>query len=292
VWGLADRWVAWRHRLEFGALRAVAAFAGALPLEAASAASGWVWRTIAPRLPRQRRALENLRLAYPDKSLAERERMASAMWENLGRTFAEFFHMPQIIAEKRVRPESLQSLEALANSAPFVVCVPHMGNWEIMAQVCLRFGVPLAGTYQALKNPLVNEWIFEKRKSMYLGGLFEKSHATARALIRVAKQGGCPAFVADLREGRGVPTPFFGRVAMSNPFPALIARTLGLPLYAARLKRQNGVRFDLRIESVEVPQTHDRDADVRAATVNLQARFEEFVREAPEQWMWAHRRWD
>ena len=36
----------------------------------------------------------------------------------------------------------------------------------------------------------------------------------------------------------------------------------------------------------------DRDADVLNATANLHARFEEFVREAPEQWMWAHRRWD
>jgi KDO2-lipid IV(A) lauroyltransferase len=43
---------------------------------------------------------------------------------------------------------------------------------------------------------------------------------------------------------------------------------------------------------VEVPVTEDRDADVRVATENLQAKFEEFVREAPEQWMWAHRRWD
>lgn len=264
----------------------------ALPLDSASNLSGWVWRKVAPRLERQRRALDNLALAYPEMSLAERERVAADMWENLGRTFAEFFHMPQIIAEQRVAPEPPENLRAMADSAPFVVCVPHMGNWEIMAQVCLRFGLPLAGTYQELKNARVDKWIFEKRQPMYPGGLFEKSHASARALIRLARQGGCPAFVADLREGRGVATPFFGRPAMSNPFPALIARAVGLPLYAARVKRLNGVRFALRIEPVEVPQTADRDADVRAATANLQARFEEFVREAPEQWMWAHRRWD
>jgi KDO2-lipid IV(A) lauroyltransferase len=225
-------------------------------------------------------------------TLAERERVALGMWDNLGRTFAEFFHMPRIIADMRVLPESPATLQAMVDSAPFVVCVPHLGNWEIMAQVCLRFGLPLAGTYQALNNPKVDSWIYKKRESMYPAGLFEKSHNTARRLIRLAKEGGCPAFVADLREGRGVPTIFFGRVAMSNPFPALIARTVGLPLYAARLKREPGVRFALRIERVDVPHTADRDADVRAATSNLQARFEEFVREAPEQWMWAHRRWD
>ena len=86
--------------------------------------------------------------------------------------------------------------------------------------------------------------------------------------------------------------PFFGREAWSNPFPALIARSQGLPLYAARVRRLPDQRFSLRIEPVEVPNTGDRDADVRAATANLQLQFEAFVREAPEQWMWAHRRWD
>ena len=52
------------------------------------------------------------------------------------------------------------------------------------------------------------------------------------------------------------------------------------------------VRFSVRVERIEVPETGDRDADVLAATTALQAQFEEFIREAPDQWMWAHRRWD
>jgi KDO2-lipid IV(A) lauroyltransferase len=225
-------------------------------------------------------------------SAGERQRIAVAMWDNLGRTFAEFFHMPQIMAEGRIALEPPERFQAVANGGPFVVCALHMGNWEIMSQVGVRFGVPLAGVYQKLTNRRVDKWILRKRSPMYPGGLYEKSHASARALLRLAREGGYPAFVADLREGRGVPTTFFGRAASSNPFPALIARTVGLPLYAARVLRQPGVRFVMRIEPVEVPRSADRDADVRDATQGLQARFEEFVREAPEQWMWAHRRWD
>jgi KDO2-lipid IV(A) lauroyltransferase len=43
---------------------------------------------------------------------------------------------------------------------------------------------------------------------------------------------------------------------------------------------------------VDVPVTGDREADIVAATANVQAQFEAFLRLAPEQWMWAHRRWD
>ena len=282
----------WRESLEFLGFRLTAALAGALPLDVASGVSGHGWRLVAPFLKRHQRALDNLAIAFPDMSLGERNRIALAMWENLGRTFAEFFHIRRLRAEERVTAESPEALRALARGAPCVICGMHMGNWELLGHLAAQEGLSISGTYQSLTNPLVDKWIFDRRAPMYTGGLFEKSHATARALIRLTKTGVCPAFLADLREGRGVRVPFFGREAWSNPFPALIARTQGIPLYAARLRRLPGSRFTMRIEPVEVPRTDDRDADVRAATANLQARFEEFVRADPEQWMWAHRRWD
>jgi KDO2-lipid IV(A) lauroyltransferase len=88
-----------------------------------------------------------------------------------------------------------------------------------------------------------------------------------------------------------VKVPFFDMPAPSTPFPALVARALDLPLYAARLVREPGVRFRLSLERVEVPRTSDRNADVQAATANLHHIFERTIREKPEQWMWAHRRW-
>jgi KDO2-lipid IV(A) lauroyltransferase len=86
--------------------------------------------------------------------------------------------------------------------------------------------------------------------------------------------------------------PFFGRPARSNVFPALLARTTGAPLYAGAAFRRPGARFSIRITPIPMPYTDDREADALAATEALQRQFEAFIREAPEQWMWAHRRWD
>ena len=281
-----------RYRLEYVTFRALAAVATALPLDRASAVSGFLWRLFAPRLGRQKRALDNLALAMPETTEAERRRIALAMWDNLGRTFAEFFHVQQILAEQRVAIEPLEKFEAIVAGGPFVVCTLHLGNWELASQAGLRFGLPLAGVYQRLTNPLVDGWLYEHRRPLYPGGLFDKSPATSRALIKLSRAGGYPAFVADLREGRGVAVPFFGRPASSNPFPALIARVAGIPLYAAAVVRTKGAHFVMRIEPVEVPRGDDRDADVLATTAAVQARFEQFIRDNPEQWMWAHRRWD
>ena len=280
-----------RHRVEYVAFRAAAAILTALPLDRASAVSGFLWRLVAPRLKRQKRALDNLALALPGLSQAERQRITLAMWDNLGRSFAEFFHIDEIVRDRRIALEPLETFEAVVKGGPFVVCTLHLGNWELASQAGLRFGLPIAGVYQKLTNPLVDRWLYERRRPLYPGGLFDKSPATSRALIKLARAGGYAAFVADLREGRGIEAPFFGRPAWSNPFPALVARTAAIPIYAVAVVRTKGAHFTMRIEPVAVSRSDDRDADVKATTAAIQARFEQFVRSAPEQWMWAHRKW-
>jgi len=120
----------------------------------------------------------------------------------------------------------------------------------------------------------------------------DKSASAARRLLAVARRGECVAFLADLREGRGVRSPFFGRAAPSTHFPAFIARNVDVPLFVVRVRRDPGVRFTLRLSRIPVERSDDRDADALAATDAIQAAFEGFIRLYPEQWMWAHRRWD
>jgi KDO2-lipid IV(A) lauroyltransferase len=280
-----------RHRLEFAGFRLAEGAARALPLEFASRMSGLSWRLIAPRLYRQERVMRNLALAYPDMPEDERKRLAADMWENLGRTFAESFHLERIASEGRVTFECEETFDAMAEG-PCVVCGLHLGNWELVAYASKRMGVPFTGVYQRMSNPLVDAETQRMRAFLYEGGLLPKTPVTARALLRAAKSGGYPAFLADLRDDRGAAVPFFRHPARSNVFPALLARTTGLPLYAGAAYRLPNVRFRIKAVRVPIPETNDRDADAVAATAALQGQFEAFIREAPEQWMWGHRKWD
>src|SRR5262245_31106693 len=88
-----------RHRVEYAALRLLPALVRVLPLETGADVSGRLWRLIAPLNRRHGRAMENLAVAFPDKSPAEREAIARAMWENLGRVMAETMQIDRIIAE-------------------------------------------------------------------------------------------------------------------------------------------------------------------------------------------------
>ncbi len=45
------------------------------------------------------------------------------------------------------------------------------------------------------------------------------------------------------------------------------------------------------MEELKVPRSANASADVHAIVAAMQARFEDWVRDAPEQWMWSNRRW-
>jgi Kdo2-lipid IVA lauroyltransferase/acyltransferase len=185
----------------------------------------------------------------------------------------------------------MEQLEEIMRGGPCVVCGLHLGNWELVAYASRLMGVDFTGVYQRLSNPLVDEESRKLRAFLYEGGLLPKTPVTARSLVKAARSGGYPAFLADLRDDNGAAVPFFGRPALATVFPALLARKTGLPLYAGAAFREPDVRFVIRGERIPIPETDDEAADAIAGTAALHAQFEAFIRRAPEQWMWAHRKW-
>ena len=281
-----------RYRLEYAGFRIAAALFIALPIEKASALSGTLWRLIAPRLRRHQRAVKQLAAAFPEKSLAECEAIARSMWETMGRTFGEFFHLDEIHRGTRIDGADVDAtVNRLPEHKGFVACAPHQGNWEIAVMGLAPGQFNAAGLYQRVKNPLVDAWVRQQREKHYPGGLFQKQAASGLKLLRHVRQGGVLAMMADLRDGDGPRVTFFGREAPSTPFPAMVARGLDVPLFAVTIVREPGVRFKISLAPVDVPQTGDREADILRATANLHAAFEASIRRRPEQWMWAHRRW-
>lgn len=285
-------WLWLKYRLEYLGFLLAAQILSHLGMERASHLSGRTWRWLAPMSKRHARAIAHLGQAFPDKPLAEREAIARAMWENMGRTFGEAFHLPALADSDRISYERADLLEMWATrSGGKVACAGHLGNWELAILGITRRGTKPWSIYQRIKNPLVDRRVSAMRDFLYTGGLVQKNPALPRHFLRILREGGTIGFLADLREASGVDVPFFGRPAPSTTFPALLARTAGAPILMVRMRRTAGVRFVQSFELIETPQTDDRKHDIAATTALIQAAFERYIRDAPEQWMWAHRRW-
>ncbi|MCC2095429.1 MAG: hypothetical protein KDJ29_00975 [Hyphomicrobiales bacterium] len=285
-----------RHRLEYAGFLCLVAIARAMPLEFASRTSGRLWRLFAPMLRRHKRAHEAIARCFPNQSEDWYAARLDEMWDNLGRVFAESFHLDEIGASGRMELENIDEIRAvLAGRNQFVVAGVHLGNWEIGARIAGLLGASACGIYQPMHNPLIENYIRSMREPLYPAGIFPKQNNAARQVMRAMRKGATLMTMGDLRDWSGPSVEFFGRPAPSNTFPALMARTHSLPLFAGMVARtsESGprLRFRLRLVQIAMPQTEDRDADVLAATAALQAQFEAFIREYPGQWMWAHRRW-
>ncbi|WP_051631137.1 lysophospholipid acyltransferase family protein [Afifella pfennigii] len=281
-----------RYRLEHAVLVTVATILRALPLDFASRMMGRLWRVAAPKTRRHERVLRNLAIAFPKMSLGEREAIARQQWDNLGRTFAESFSIDRLVESGRVRLHVDPELERRVRSREHgtVVVAMHSANWEIAA-----FAIPpqaeAVGLYQALKNPYSDAYITGKRRKVFPGGLLAKSHSAPRKVMEHVRGRKAVAFLADHREGKGIPVSFFGAPTTANPFPAMVARRLRVPIVAGRVIRERGARFVVEAIELSYPVSEDPSADVAALTQTIQATFEAWIRERPGEWMWVHDRW-
>lgn len=293
-----------QHRLQYGLFRLALALFQVLPLDWVTSLCARIWRFIGPRSRRHTRALANLAQAFPAMSDAEREAIAVAMWENLGRVVAETMVLDRILKQPSrmeiVNREQLTRL--MSESGPQIGVTLHMGNWELAAYGCSACGGKPAGVYRQLENPYVDGTLRRHRESLYLGGLFTKGSAhdkgpggqrTARRMTDFVRQGGHLAFVIDQVDRRGIAVPFFGGEAKFTPVPVMIARHLGARIWVARaLRLGKETRFLIELKELAVPRGADRKEDIRAATAAIFEQFEAWIREAPEQWLWFNTRFE
>ena len=292
-----------RYRIEYWGLRLIAALVRAAPLDVGVNVSAKAWRIIAPYDRRHQRALDNLAIAFPEKSPEEREEIALGMWENLGRVMAETMQIDRVIADpSRIQIVSRNIHDRYRNKLGAAVGVSlHMGNWELAIWPFTLAGNKPAAVYRTVKNPYVDKYLRDLRRDLYPGGLLgkgsidgsiEEGQRTARLIMDFVRKGGRLGLVCDLHDRTGLPVPFFGRLAKSVTIPAMIARRTGARIWMSRcLRVGKQSRFQIELKELKVPRTASQADDIKAVTAAMQKQFEDWIREAPDQWSWNNRRW-
>ncbi|HEY0836322.1 MAG TPA: lipid A biosynthesis lauroyl acyltransferase [Azospirillum sp.] len=295
--GPIARWLTRRlsYPLEAAAAHGFAALCRALPVDTASAFGGWLGRTVGPWLSGTRTARRNLTRAFPDKSPAEIDAIITAMWDNLGRTMAEYPHLDALgDSGPGGRTELVGADEVAAmrdDGKAGIVVAGHLGNWEVPCAMARKRGLEMALVYRAPNNPMVDRLLVDLRGAASATQI-PKGTEGARALIRVLAKGGHVGMLIDQKMNDGIPVPFFGRDAMTAPAAALLALRQGIPIRPMRTERLDGARFRITVfPPLEPPATGDRNADARILMQRINGLLESWVRERPEQWLWTHRRW-
>ena len=263
-----------------------------LGLDAASALGGFIGRNIFSYTKLTARARENLVAAFPEKSAPEIASIINRMWDNLGRTVAEYAHLDGFGIDgphPRITIRGAENTSAVAQGA--LLLSGHFANWEILPIASAQYGLDGAIVYRPPNNPFVDRWIARMRGKRGYREQISK-HNGAKRIFTLLRGGKCILLLADQKTGEGIEAPFFGRGAMTTPVPAALALKLGVPVLFASNRRIGGAHFEVTLHPpLAFTPSGDEKADVQAMTALINQRLEEMVRADPAQWLWIHRRW-
>ena len=264
-----------------------------LGVERASGLGGWLLRSLGPKTGTQKTVMRNLRIAFPDMPLAERERLALDQWEQTGRAFAETALMDRIVAQDRIEVVGLERLHAIRDSGrPVVFVGGHFANIETLAATIIGSGVPCQITYRAANNPYVDAQIIAARARYGITLFAPKGGDGARELLAGMARGESVALMNDQKFSEGPEVTYFGQPVNAAPGPSRLALKFGTVLQPMSVVRLPGVRFRLTVyDPIALEKTGDRSADIARGVQAITRFIEDRVREHPVDWFWVHKRW-
>ena len=293
----APRAVVFRHRFQYAALRGVLGGVGLLGFRRASNLGARLARLGYSPLGVRRRVVETqIAAAFPQWTAERVTATAKAAYENLGRTTIETAVLsrygPTEVLELFEECRDWHVLEnAMGRGRGVILVAGHLGNWELAGSYIAARGVPIEAVARQMENPLFDAFLTRTRKRIGLKVVWDGD--AVRRVPRSLRNNGVVAFLIDQGAAGLASTwvPFFGRFAKTPRGPAVFALRLQTPvIFVAPLRLPDG-RFRMSMEEVPANPTADRNADVDRIVADYTTALERWVRRAPEQYFWHHRRW-
>ncbi|HEY4306412.1 MAG TPA: lysophospholipid acyltransferase family protein [Gemmatimonadaceae bacterium] len=285
------------HRAEYAALRSAVAAMERLSFIRAGVVGERIGQLgYAPLKIRRAVVEKQLSVVFPEKSQEEVERIARAAYGHLGRTTIETAVLPsyrrtQILdLFEDVSGWSIVE-ERLARGKGLIVVTGHLGNWELGGAYLAARGLPIDAVARHMNNPLFDNYLTATRQR--IGMTVVHDDQAVKRVPRSLRSGRAVAFLVD-QGAIGLASswvPFFGHLAKTPRGPAVFALRLGAPIVFGVALRQPSGRYSLTFEPVDVQDTGDRETDVDRIVTDYTATLEKWVRRAPEQYLWHHRRW-
>jgi len=287
-----------RERLEFAAAWLVLKGMGLLPRFAArSFGVALVTLLYWLRPPLRRTGMFNLRMAFPDWSDARRRATLRGLIRQIGWMAGEFSQFHKYTRERIEQAVVLDGFEnfaaAQARGKGVLFLTGHMSAWELAPFAHAMYGYPLHFLVRPIDNRRVDALITRYR--CFSGNKPIDKNQSARAMLTILKQGGTVGILADHNSSveEGVFVDFFGVKACTTSGLARIAMRTDAAVVPGYVFWDSQIRkYRLRFEpAVELVRTGADEHDVVENTARFMKVVENYARQYPDQWLWAHKRW-
>ncbi|MEO8811145.1 MAG: LpxL/LpxP family Kdo(2)-lipid IV(A) lauroyl/palmitoleoyl acyltransferase [Rhodanobacter sp.] len=248
---------------------------------------------LALRIPsvRRRIAAANIALCFPEMDGAGHDALVDANLRDMGLMLVEFalgwMASDRRLASIPLRIEGLEHLEeARARGKGVLLVGGHFSHLELCARLVSQ-RIRIAGMYRTMDSA-VFEWVVLRARLHYADAMFDKEDI--RGTVKYLRSGGTLWYAPDqdMRSKDTVFVPFFGVPAATITATHHLARMSGavvIPFFHRRLPGSQGYSLRLAAPLQDFP-----GVDVVDDTARVNACIEQMVREAPEQYLWVHKR--
>jgi len=237
-------------------------------------------------------ARANLRVMFGTRLTPARERvLIRHSYRTLSRVLVNLFWMSR---DTRKRLTDLVSvdprvLEALRNNRPAVTVSAHLGNWEILSQICVVNGFPIMSIAKQIGSPRMTERLVRLRST--LGQQLVPAEGALRPMLNALRHGTSLGLLVDqhtsVEDGGGWVT-LFGLPACISLAPAALARKTKTAIIFAWSRPLKDGRYHIESGDVFLPDPDVGDAE---RTQQLACAFERVIRRHPSLWCLNYRRW-
>ena len=243
-------------------------------------------------VPRRRHiARRNIELCFAEMDAGARQRLARACFQSAGITLMETAFSwwgSESRLRRLYRMEGEEYLQAaLQQGKGAILLGGHYTTLEISGRFLAFHSDRLQPIYKPARNPLFNDIMVASRKRLFDDLLPNREF---RTILRSLKENKIIWYAPDQDFGaeQSVFAPFMGVITASLTMTSRLARLSKapvLPFYSERLPGSEGYLIKILPPLENFPSGDDvADATLINETIERQ------VREAPEQYLWLHRR--
>ena len=241
----------------------------------------------------------NLRIAFPEMENAEANRIVRACYRHMGTSAAEFVHLKKMDAayvREHFRIEGAghvrESLEG--RNRPAMAMTGHFGNWELLSHAYGLTIAPAGFIVRPLKSGILDRIVTERRECV--GNIVIRKADSAKEVMKVLRKRILVGILIDQNVSRqkGILVDFFTRKAYTTFGIARFALAMNAAIHPAFIFRDPARKFHhvLRFgPPIGMDPGAPREEEVARVTRRCNEELEKVIREAPDQWMWFHRRW-
>jgi heptosyltransferase II len=232
----------------------------------------------------------NLRIAFPEWTTGQVRKIGQQHFQTVTANILCSVVLTQkpYAADACIDISPLLAAAAKIKAAPSVIWViNHIGNWELFVLTPRWLEHPLwAVIYQKLSNKLLDKHLQRSRESSGVVTI-DRTEGLHRG-VTILRNGGMLGILIDQHAGdKGVWTPFFGRLASTTPFPAVLAKKTGAALMPVSIVTCGIARWRVEVGDF-IPS---RGASTAEITARINLSLERQIRKNPSDWFWVHNRW-